>query len=226
MNEQNIDKLFRETLAGHQQDPPAELLEKLDIGLVQRRRSAWIQFARVAAALGVIAVSVYLLTDLSSSSESPGTITTKIQPSGDLVPLVQPAPLESSLEEPTVIADRIAPSVQVPANENTLPVDIAKPDQPVPQTDEALVAADKVTEKPQRSKITITYKKADKKTEVPETSTLAKATPKQQKSKKKNKFWRKAKMVDPSFTLAGLRATKDQLLAINKREKNKESKPN
>jgi hypothetical protein len=226
MNEQNIDKLFRETLAGHQQAPPAELLEKLEIGLVRQRRSAWFQFARVAAALVVIAVSVYLLTNLGSSSESPREITTKNQPSGDLVPLVQPAPIESTLEEPPVIADRIVPSVQLAAKETTLPVEVAEPDQPAPQTDKAVFAADEVREKPQRFKITITYKKADQITKAPEPSTLAKAPPKQQKSKKKNKFWHKAKMVDPSFTLAGLRATKDQLLAINKREKNKESKPN
>lgn len=226
MNEQNIDKLFRETLAGHQQAPPAELLEKLEIGLVQQRRSAWFRFARVAAALAVIAVSVYLLANLSSSSESPGEITINNQSSGDLVPLVQPAPIESTLEEPPVIADRIAPSVQLAVKETTLQVEVAEPDQPAPQTDEALIAADEVTKKPQRSKIIITYKKADKKTTVPEPSTLAEAPPKQQMPQKKNKFWRKAKMVDPSFTLAGLRATKDQLLAINKREKNKESKPN
>ena len=224
MNEQNFDRLFKEKLTGHLQSPPVELVEKLEAKLAQRRRSAWMQFARVAAVFALLAVSVYLLNHLNTPNSSQVATHEKVadeqpseqRPQYQAIDIIEPAPIKSSLtgqsvENPTRIAS-VAPKTAEPERKLEKEVESDK---------------EKVMQEPERHKVIITYKRTAQKPVPTEEPALVMEEQPKKKSKKGKKFWRKAKMVDyQSFTLAGIRSTKDQLFAINKKDKTKGTKPN
>ncbi len=233
MNEQNFDRLFREKLAGYSQSPPAGLAKEIEHQLVQQKRKAWWQFARVAAALALIAASVYLLTFLNSSPVQTNQIAGNKQSVNIPTPLMEPELNQTSFIEPPALVERITPipqsksnRISQPMEKTKSPVGASEPKSEIheSQAEDVLVSQVEEIGKTEKYKVTIIYKKASRGSG--ESQELAQVQPpeSQQKTKNRKKFWRKAKMVDPSFTLAGLRATKDQLLAINKKEK--ESKPN
>ena len=58
MNDQGLDKLFRDRLEGLEEHPPKAAWDRLDNQLQGRKRKAWWLLARVAAVLIIIACSV------------------------------------------------------------------------------------------------------------------------------------------------------------------------
>ena len=232
MNEQNFDRLFKDKLAGHLQSPPGELASKLEAKLDQHRRSAWIQFARVAAAFTLIAASVYLLNILNSQPSNQ-IATHNVVPVTPIPPVKEKPVKTPDEEDRNMILNEltVAPAATSIADlplENLVVSNTPKPQKPEniepPVPEETEVTNEIHTDKPERPKITITYKRSAKKSE-PQNEPMPALQPQtEKKSRQRKKIWRRAKMVD--YTLAGIRATKDQLLAINRKDKNKGTKPN
>ena len=77
--------------------------------------------------------------------------------------------------------------------------------------------------KPSKSKVTITYKRSPASPEP----TLALQDSSEDKTKGLKKLWRKAQSLRYNdISLAGIRGTKDQILAFDRKDKTKESKSN
>lgn len=72
MNDPGIDKLFKERLQGYGESPPEMVWNNLQNKMEARKRIVWWQLGKVAAALLIIACSLYLFNFWNTSSkESP-----------------------------------------------------------------------------------------------------------------------------------------------------------
>ncbi len=243
MKEQDFDRLFRDNLAGYQQTPPSALSEKLEQKLKNRRRGAWLQFSRLAAVLVVIAICVYLVSIWRA-----GQLAEPISP----IAHNQPQAI-SPIEDKQLVPETIELPAPVIESQPTLEVkpEVSKRETPQPKESNSLEKNKTTTHSPsepeaqmqpvndaielteangnveqeavKRGKVTITYKKA---TPPPPTQMALKEQP-EKKAKGLNRLWKRAQKVDyQNISLAAIRATKDELLAINKKDKNKQTKPN
>lgn len=244
MNEQQFDKLFQNKLVDYSQMPSEEALRKLDTSFNRRHRGVWLQFSKVAATLLILAVSIYLIGNWNHQTEEKVAIISKEDISNSTTPTpmaadsvktgiksdittpgkLDPKPSGSTLISNNEVKPDPGPPEKSPAsefNEKTnamenslavdLPVKIKQPDQSTTPKEE-----------PAGQKVTITYKRSSP-SSSPE---LASKEQDPQESKGLKGLWRKAVQVDQyNISLAGIRATKDELLAINRRGKNKETKP-
>ena len=254
MNEQRFDEIFREKLTGYSEMPSPEAGKKLSKQLKERKRSVWIQFTRLAAALTLIAVSVYVvqswndtphdeLAQQTTSSTVPAKNVEKQIPQTPTALSVNPSSQEFSIskteepsieknsEEPSTIKN-VNPPEHQPVSVVTKPTlaltnehdDLLK-DERVGDSLETEQASDLENKKlkPSKSKVTITYKRSPASPEP----TLALQDSSEHKTKGLKKLWRKAQSLRYNdISLAGIRGTKDQILAFDRKDKTKESKSN
>jgi len=232
MNEQNFDKLFRERLSGFSQAPPPGALEKINHQLKRRHQKAWVKFSRLAAVLTLIAISVYMIGYLSDQkNERP---TSRIAVKQPEIPAQTAEPSNSherlgtqgirklhdleNIDLPR--QQQIAVLKTVPFNEE----EKAGSQQIEGQTINTIADNQAEINKPKRPKVTITYKRGP---DPAASEALAVQDQPKSKSESIRKILKTVQIVDyQNLSLAGIRATKDQLLAINKKDKNKETKPN
>jgi hypothetical protein len=243
MNEQQFDKLFQKKLVDYSQMPSEEALKKLDSRINRRHRGVVIQFSKVAATLLILAVSIYLIGNRNQQTEEKVAVISKEDISNSTTPtpmaadsvktgtksdITTPRKLDPKPSGSTLISNNeVKPDPGSPEkspagefNEKTnamenslavdLPVKIKQPDQTAT-----------LKQEPVRQKVTITYKRSLA-SPNPE---LASNEQDQRKNKILKGFWKTAVQVDQNISLAGIRATKDELLAINRRGKIKETKP-
>lgn len=240
MKEQSFDKLFRDKLTGFTLTPPQGAGEQLNARLNQHQYRVWLKFSRVAAALVLLAVCVYLINNKTEQSEE--IIAQEIND-----PTTGKTPINTE-SVPPLVSDRKTDIIEVkdektPADKKVIsqpqdelqldkeqpielfaeePTVVAEPKLPEAFA-EKVATEDTETAEPKRSKVTITYIRSD----PAPAQELAMQDQVNQKPSGLKKLWKKAQMVDyQSFSLAGIRATKDELLAINKKDKTKETNPN
>ncbi|GJM27963.1 MAG: hypothetical protein DHS20C17_05980 [Cyclobacteriaceae bacterium] len=249
MNEQQFDKLFRSKLADHTRIPSETALDKLDKALNQHNRGIWVPVGKVAATLLLIAVSTFMVSkwryhegntlpvvsnqelitpvviDPSSKADTASVNTRKklTITSSKLAqaPAKSAAAVTKRKHEPETNQEFQQSQVEAPHQVTKEMVsDVAV------EPEENLQAATEINE-PSRPRVTITYKRS---TSIPEPNLALQQqdqeAPKVEKGSGLKGLWRKAARVDyQNISLAGIRATKDELLAINKRSKNKDNKP-
>lgn len=255
MNEQRLDELFREKLAGYSEVPPPEAGKKLNNQLVKQKRNVWIQLVRVAAALVLIAISVYVvrswndtanddsIQQATTSTESARNATEEIPQPG--TPLSEKSgtqkintltPKEPGGKTPikeTNVQNSTKPSEhQLPVSELAQPAlalinnpkDVSRDESNgEPIENEQVIDSVTSISKPSKPKVTITYIKSP----APPEPTLALQTPSENKTKGFKRLWRKAQRINYNdISLAGIRGTKDQILAFDRKDKTKESKSN
>lgn len=261
MNEQRLDELFREKLAGYFEVPPPEAGKKLNNQLKKQKRNIWIQFVRLAAALALIAISVYVvrswndsanndyIQQATTSTESARNATEEIPQPGTALSeksgtqkINTPTPKEPGVNTPIkethVQNSTKPPEHQLPVSEVAQPAlalinkpkDVSR-DESIGKPLENEQVTDSVTStseplkpsKPSKPKVTITYIKSPARPEP----TLALQTPSENKTKGFKRLWRKAQRINYNdISLAGIRGTKDQILAFDRKDKTKESKSN
>ena len=243
MNEQKFDEMFREKLSNYSEMPSLEAGKKLSVKQTQRKHSAWVQFAKLAAAIALIAVSVYALSNWNSNTpdETPTQIVSKMpvttgHSTNEISQAVTPSslisdkkkPETSSQEDPVVNNDHldnvaqkstviqtIAEIPDILNEENT-----GGPSEIQQDTDQVL---DLTVPSQPTPKVTITYKKSP---DPPETM-LAIQSQGETRSRMLKKLWAKAQSINfNEVSLASIRGTKDELLAIDRKSKTKESKSN
>lgn len=249
MKEQSFDKLFRDKLTGFTLTPPQGAGEQLNARLNQHQYRVWLKFSRVAAALVLLAVCVYLINNKTEQLEE--IIAQEINDGMVKSPVEDPTTGKTPINTesvPPLVSDRKTDILEVkdektPADKKVIsqpqdelqldkeqpielfaeePTVVAEPKLPVAFA-EKVATEDTETAEPKRSKVTITYIRSDP---APDQE-LAMQDQGNQKPSGLKKLWKKAQMVDyQSFSLAGIRATKDELLAINKKDKTKETNPN
>jgi len=267
MNEQRFDELFRDKLENYSEMPSPEAFTKLDSKLNERKRGAWLNFAKLAAALIIVAVSVYIVRSWDNAPPTQITEQTTYhnleQSSGDLKENLQTPsafpeandpdkfyetidqesadvskkPIKAKSEKANsqfeVLEPKNAPE-QKTKNQSKAVQDISSPalalakespelldiEQLEPSDQQNLSETESV--KIPRPKVTITYKKSP----APPEPTLALEAQSNQQPKGLKKVWRKAVSNYGEISLAGIRGTKDQLLAFERKNKTKESKSN
>jgi hypothetical protein len=250
MNEQKFDELFREKLANFSQAPSTGASNQLnDLLAIRKRRAGW-KFARLAAAILLVAVSVYSIHRWTKTAADDGVAA--------IAEIVDDSPSPKRPQTQTrapEVADKVEATtnsspVQVPDRESSVasngsnkpqpantandavkpqpsPLAAAKTVAPEPSSEdmstiisEEATAPSLETEAvtPKRQKVTITYKKSA----APPDPTLAMTPePQQKNSGRLKRIWKNLNPGD--ISLAGFRATKDQILVINKRAKDSKS---
>ena len=261
MNEQRLDELFRDKLENYSEIPSPGALNKLNSKLNERKRGAWLNFAKLAAALIVIAVSVYIVQDWDNAQPTPITEQTSYtnpeQGPDNLKEKLQTTSDQNKLDETTnknpvavnrqtgkTKNDEATSQIKVPelkeipeqkSENHSKPVqDISAPTLTLAKESPEVLDIEQIeaTESPQnlsaesvkisRSKVTITYKRSP----TPPEPTLALDAQTNEQPKGLKKVWRKAVSNYGEISLAGIRGTKDQLLAFERKNKTKESKSN
>ena len=255
MNEQRFDEIFREKLTEYSEMPSPEAGKKLSKKLKERKRSVWIQFTRLAAALILIAVSVYVVQswndtphDELAQQTTSSTVPAKNVEEEEIPQTPTALSVNPSLQEFS-ISKTEEPSIEKNSEEPRTNINVTPPEpQPVsvvtkptlalnyehddPLKDEGIGDSLETEQdldletknlKPSKSKVTITYKRSPASPEP----TLALQDSSVQKTKGLKKLWRKAQSLRYNdISLAGIRGTKDQILAFDRKDKNKESKSN
>jgi hypothetical protein len=223
--------------------PSLEAGKKLSVKQAQRKHSAWVQFAKLAAVIALIAVSVYAVNNWNNNTpdETPTQIVSKKpvttgHSTNELSQATTPSslisnkkkPETSSQEDPEVNNDHldkvaqkstvIQTTAEIPDilnEENTGGLSEIQQD-----TDQVL---DLTVPSQPRPKVTITYKKSSD----PPEPTLAIQSQGETRSRMLKKLWTKAQNINfNEVSLASIRGTKDELLAIDRKSKPKESKSN
>ena len=254
MNEQRFDKIFREKLTGYSEMPSPEAGKKLSKKLKERKRSVWIQFTRLAAALTLIAVSVYVVQSWNDTphDELAQQTTSSTVPAKNAEEQIQQTPTALSVnpssqefsisktEETSIEKNSEEPSTNKNVkNPEHQPVSVVtKPTLALTNEHDDLLEDERMGDsleteqdsdletikiKPSKSKVTITYKRSPASPEP----TLALQDSSEHKTKGLKKLWRKAQSFRYNdISLAGIRGAKDQILAVDRKDKNKESKSN
>ena len=242
MNEQKFDEIFRDKLSGYSQQPTGEALQKLNSRFTARKRRAWLQFARLAAVLLLVAISIYVVNVVNSDDTADGLEIAEVTP--EFSEIIRLDTLRISAPATDAIAQNQPEEKDVSnISESNNPVKSTSNPAPTSEiessaTPEAMLATVEETANPlleetgdqepdlnitegqepvtTKRKVTITYKKSPE----PPNPMLALQEDDKNKDKRLKRIWRS---ISPgAFTLAGIRATKDQLVAINKKNKNKE----
>ncbi len=104
MNDQGLDKLFKDRLEGIEENPPVAAWDRLDAQLQGRKQKAWWQFARVAAVLVLIACSVILFNKGYLKQQQDTQVGQEIEAT-DNTPDEQQNELQSQPSEESLIAD-------------------------------------------------------------------------------------------------------------------------
>jgi hypothetical protein len=253
MNEQRFDEIFREKLTGYSEMPSPEAGKKLSKKLKERKRSVWIQFTRLAAALTLIAVSVYVVQSWNDtpSDELAQQTTSSIVPAKNVEEQIPQTPTALSVNPSSQefsISKTAEPSIEKnseePSTNNVTPPEpqpvsvVTTPTLALTNEHDDLLKDERIGDlleteqdseletknlKPSKPKVTITYKRSPASPEP----TLALQDSSEYKTKGLKKLWRKAQNLRYNdISLAGIRGTKDQILAFDRKDKNKESKSN
>jgi hypothetical protein len=237
MNEQEFEKLFRDRLTSFSQTPPAGVVDKINDKLKQRRKKVWVKLSRLAAALALIAISTYLIGTHGNPDNQGSTSNIVVNQPEVSVKAANPDTQVKSHDVKAIGQESTTEHRKV-AGGNEPPALVKRIDQPqqsemqlmdqreitVAELVNAVADGLTVPGKSQRSKVTITYKKGGADPEDPK---LALQDQPRRKPMGIRSILKTAIIVDNhDISLAGIRATKDQLLAINKKEKNKDTKPN
>jgi len=239
MNEQQFDELFSSKLKGLTQTPSDRALEQINQKIYRRRRIIWINYGKIAAVVLIVAISIGIvnqwdpieverpITDKTIApipSVAPPERMITEGPKKEKLPVIKqqpaeniPAPVEETIHTKntattTVKVDEGSQIKQkVLLSESGVSVKQAAETGPIGVTQNA--QAD------EKKKVTITYIRSST-TETP----LAEAE-QPTKSNGIKKLWKKAVVNQSSFSLATIRATKDELLAINRKGKPSDNKP-
>jgi hypothetical protein len=244
MNEQKFDKIFRDKLSGYSKEPAAEAFEKLESRFATKNRRARAQFSKLAATLLLVAISVYTVNRWNNESEKRESNISVLEPNNsddftsDIaristpeseniassrpeVHTVEPQISEEKEEIPTVsllTSNAKTEKLQEPAG--TIDA-LAQAKESPPALLEAPMDQEQTIEtsgpeQPSTHKVTITYKKSPE----PPNPMLALQKEQSNNGRRLKRIW---KSITPGdISLAGIRATKDQLLAVNKKNKKKE----
>ena len=250
MNEQNIDKLFKEKLANYSKTPSADASNKLNDMFAARKRSIGWKFARFAATILLVAVSLYAVHRWSTTGtvDSPEPIAKTIESPAQQLPEIN-SPIATNEEKATNYSsstDLESPKVTQPNNESitdsgkTSPIVVNE----APSTAIALNSSEpvKIENKKiaEEHELTIEAETQTLPSEETPTPVRQKVTitykkssnptdpmlalqpePKQKNNGRLKKIWKNLNPGD--ISLAGLRTTKDQILVINKRAKDTKS---
>lgn len=247
MNEQRLDEMFREKLAGYSEMPSPEAGRKLSNRLKEQKRGVWIQFARLAAVIALIAVSVYVVQSWNDTAQDEGvpqvmSINKPAKNAGKEMPQPDQALLEKSstqkintpdfeeqgvnnlIKESSIINTHKQPERQRPVSEVAEPT-LALTDEhkdilkneSIGKSPDTEQVSDPETETLIPSKPKVTITYI--KSPAPPEPTLALQTTPEKKSKGFKRLWRKAQRINYNdISLAGIRAKKDQLLAFNRKK--------
>lgn len=243
MNEQRFDEMFKEKLANYSEMPSPEAGKKLSVKQYERKRNTWVQFARLAAVIALIAVSVYAVSNWNDNTqdETATQIVAKKPVNTGHSTNEIPQVATPSSEKP----DRQKPDTSIPEDpvvSNPHPDKVAQKNTVIPPSAEASDTLNKensegaseiqqdkdhvldltVPSQP-RPQVTITYKKSPN----PPEPMLVIQSQGETRSRMLKKLWVKAQSINfNEVSLASIRGTKDELLAIDRKSKTKESKSN
>jgi len=231
--------------------PSSVVGKKLDAKLKEKNRGVWIKFIRLAAALILVAVSVYVVRSWNHVplEESTFQVVNDAEPTkNEAIPIPHNStdlseepnlPLVNATEPIEPIEDMpVKQEVQTsskPSKHEPLKI-VPGPTLAVTDQTDGIIEEKETNEPPEslttqeiedlnasRPKVTITYKRSPASPE----RTLTQHDPSDKKTKGLKKLWRKAQSFhNNDLSLAGIRGTKDEILAFDKKEKTKESKSN